>query len=88
MPKPKKKSQSREERLEKKRKSERERYARIKKDPIRLAAYKEKDKQNYLKRRATGAVKTINAMTEREQRQCRKSWKARSSKYYKKKMCC
>ncbi|CAH0723904.1 unnamed protein product, partial [Brenthis ino] len=82
MPKTKKKSQSREELLEKKRRNERERYARIKKDPTRLAAYKEKDKRKYLKRRATGALKTIHEMTEHEKRQCRKSWKP---KYYNKK---
>lgn len=85
MVKPKKKPQSREEILERKRKNERERYARIKNDPMRLAAYKEKDKQKYLKGKATGVIKTINEMTDREKRKCRKSWRARSSKYYKKK---
>lgn len=67
-----KKSQSREEVLSKKRENERKRYARIKKDPEKLAVYKEKNKQKYLKERATGLRKTISEMTDREKRQCRK----------------
>lgn len=48
-----------------------------------MAAYKEKDKQKYLKGKATGVIKT-NKISGREKRKCRKSWRVRSTKYYKK----
>nr|CAI5869409.1 unnamed protein product [Callosobruchus analis] len=43
--------QSREEILKKKREAERARLLRIKSDPIKLAEYKEKERQKYLKKR-------------------------------------
>ncbi|XP_047027938.1 axoneme-associated protein mst101(2)-like [Helicoverpa zea] len=84
MPQPKKKK-TREEVLAQKRENERKRYERIKNDPEKLGTLKEKKKQYYLNSRSTGKIKTISEMTEREKRHCRKSWRARSSKYYKKK---
>lgn len=84
MPQPKKKK-TREEILAQKRENERKRYERIKNDPNKLATLKEKKKQYYSKARTTGKIKTISEMSDREKRLCRKSWRARSSKYYKKK---
>nr|CAI5864575.1 unnamed protein product [Callosobruchus analis] len=48
------KGKTREEILKKKQENERKRYERIKKDPGKLAAYKEKDKQKYLKKELRG----------------------------------
>lgn len=74
-----------EEVLAQKRENERKRYERIKNDPDKLATLKVKKKQYYLKSITTGKIKTISEMTDREKRHCRKLWRARSSKYYKKK---
>ncbi|XP_019866111.2 axoneme-associated protein mst101(2) isoform X2 [Aethina tumida] len=84
MPQPKKKK-TREEILAQKRENERKRYERMKNNPDKLEILKEKKKEYYLMSRTTGKIKTISEMTEREKRRCRKSWRTRSSKYYKKK---
>lgn len=76
---------SREEKLEKKRIAERLRYEKIKNDPVKLAAQKEKNRQKYLTRREKGQRKLISEMTDREKRQTRKKWKSYSKTYYGKK---
>ncbi|CAH0731052.1 unnamed protein product, partial [Brenthis ino] len=64
--------QTREERLEKKRQAEKLRYQRIKNDPVKNAELKEKERQQYKKKKEKGQVKSINDMTEREQRAVKK----------------
>lgn len=54
----------------------------MKNDPDKLATLKEQKKQYYLNSRTTGKIKTISEMTDCEKRDCRKSWRARSNKYY------
>nr|CAI5826632.1 unnamed protein product [Callosobruchus analis] len=73
--------QSREEILKKKREAERARLLRIKSDPIKLAEYKEKERQKYLKKIERGQRKTINQMTDREKRSTRRKWREYSSSY-------
>nr|CAI5869416.1 unnamed protein product [Callosobruchus analis] len=73
--------QSREEILKKKREAERARLLRIKSDPIKLAEYKEKERQKYLKKIEKGQRKTINQMTDREKRSTRRKWREYSSSY-------
>lgn len=76
---------SREEALAQKRENERKRYERIKNDPDKLATYKEKKKQYNSKARDTGKIKKISDMTDREKEHCRKSWRERYYKSFKKK---
>ncbi|VEN55874.1 unnamed protein product [Callosobruchus maculatus] len=62
---------SREEILRRKREAEKTRMLKIKNDPIKLAEYKEKEKQKYLKKIEKGQRKRINQMTDREKRSTR-----------------
>lgn len=84
MEKPKEKL-SKEEILEKKRVAERLRYERIKRDPVRFAAQREKERQKYLKQKEKGQRKLVSQMSPREKREARKKWKCYSSTYYFKK---
>ncbi|KAL4703592.1 hypothetical protein ACJJTC_003331 [Scirpophaga incertulas] len=72
---PPRKKQTREERLERKRLTERLRYQRIKNDPEKYSQQKEKEKKKYERKKEKGAIKTINQMTSREQRKARKLWR-------------
>ncbi|CAF4951139.1 unnamed protein product [Pieris macdunnoughi] len=76
-----KKKQTREERLEKKRQTEKLRYQRIKNDPVKNAKLKEKERQQYKKKKEKGQIKSINDMTEREQRAVRKIWREKTKKH-------
>ncbi|KAL3274298.1 hypothetical protein HHI36_015703 [Cryptolaemus montrouzieri] len=76
-----KKKQTREERLEKKRQAEKLRYQRIKNDPVKNAQLKEKEKQQYKKKKEKGQIKTIKDMSEREQRAIRKIWREKTKKH-------
>ena len=72
---------SREDALKKKREVEKDRLARIRSDPIKLAEYKEKQRLQYLKKKEKGQRKSVEEMTPREQRITRKKWKKYSSNY-------
>ncbi|KAL3276308.1 hypothetical protein HHI36_024243 [Cryptolaemus montrouzieri] len=76
-----KKKQTREERLEKKRQAEKLRYQRIKNDPVKNAQLKEKEKQQYKKKKEKGQIKSIKDMSEREQRAIRKIWREKTKKH-------
>ncbi|KAL4712046.1 hypothetical protein ACJJTC_003713 [Scirpophaga incertulas] len=76
-----KKKQTREEKLEKKRQAERLRYQRIKNDPVKNAELKEKERQQYQKKKEKGQIKSIHDMTEREQRAIRKIWREKTRKH-------
>lgn len=76
----KKKKQTREERLEKKRQAERLRYQRLKRDPVKNAELKEKEKEKYIKKKEKGLIKSVKDMTEREQRAIRKIWREKTKK--------
>ncbi|KAK0074342.1 hypothetical protein PV325_008480 [Microctonus aethiopoides] len=76
-----KKKQTREERLEKKREAERLRYQRIKCDPGKNEQLKEKEKLKYQRKKENGRIKSINDMTEREQRTIRKIWREKTKKH-------
>lgn len=76
-----KKKQTREERLEKKRQAEKLRYQKIKNDPVKNAQLKEKEKQNYQKKKEKGQIKSIKDMTEREKRAIRKIWREKTKKH-------
>ncbi|VEN64132.1 unnamed protein product, partial [Callosobruchus maculatus] len=77
---------SREEILRRKREAEKTRMLKIKNDPIKLAEYKEKEKQKYLKKIEKGQRKRINQMTDREKRSTRRKWREYSSTYRQKKV--
>lgn len=79
------KKMSKEEILEKKRIAEKLRYSKIKNDPQKLAAEKEKRKEKYKKMRESGKKKLVSEMSAREKRQARKNWREYSDKSYKKK---
>ncbi|RVE54116.1 hypothetical protein evm_001239 [Chilo suppressalis] len=53
-----KKKQTREERLEKKRQAERLRYQRMKSDPVKNAKLKDQEKLNYFKKRRKDKLKS------------------------------
>lgn len=76
---------TKEERLEKKRIAERLRYQKIKNDPTKLAAQKEKSRQKYLTRKEKGQRKLVSNMSDREKRQARKKWRNYSKTHYDKK---
>ncbi|RZF41626.1 hypothetical protein LSTR_LSTR000340 [Laodelphax striatellus] len=80
-----KKKASREEILLKKKLRERERYKKIKSDPVKLEQQREKERIKYENKKNKKQVKSINDMNEREARLKRKEWRARSKKYYNKK---
>lgn len=80
-----KKKMTREEILLKKRLRERERYKKMKQDPILQAEMKEKERMKYAQKKKKKQVKAAKDMTTRELRQKRKQWKVNSKAYYKRK---
>lgn len=75
-----KKKQTRQERL-KKRQAEKLLYQRIKNDPARNAELKEKERQQYKKKKGMGQIKSVKNMTEREKRAIRKIWREKTKKH-------
>ncbi|GBP69400.1 PiggyBac transposable element-derived protein 1 [Eumeta japonica] len=69
---------TREEKLQKKREAERQRYQKIKNDPEKYKLQKQKEKEKYLKKKEKGLIKTVDQMTPREQRKARKIWKKKA----------
>lgn len=80
-----KKKMSREEQLLKKRLRERERYLKIKEDPIKRELQREKERSKYENKKKKKQVKSVKQMTDRELRLQRKKWRKYSNDYYKKK---
>ncbi|CAH1999970.1 unnamed protein product [Acanthoscelides obtectus] len=80
----KKKILSKEEIAKKKSEQPKRRLETIKNDPVLLAAYKEKERLKYLKKKEKGQRKCVKDMTPREHRKARKNWVAYSSDYRKK----
>lgn len=76
------KKMSREELLLKKRLRERERYNKMKNDPVQKELMKEKEKKKYENKKQRKLVKD---MTSREKRLARKKWKKYSDDYCKRK---
>lgn len=79
-----KRKRTKEEILLQKRIRERERYKKIKEDPIKFQIQREKEKIKYNNKLKTKQVKLIKDMTEREARLQRKEWRAKSKRSYKK----
>lgn len=67
-----------------KRKKEKERYARIMSDPSLKEIEKRKSKEKYESKKRRGIVKLVSDMTPHERRVKRKLWRERSRKYNKK----
>lgn len=82
---PKKKPDSREERLRKKRECEKRRRERLKQSPEQLQKLKDLKHKIYIKAKESGRVKSVRDMSNREKRQQRKSWKTAAQKYRNKK---
>lgn len=82
---PRKKKLSREEILQRKREAERKRYERIKNDPQKREALREKEHLKYLKKKERGTRKLVDNMTPREHREAKKKWREHCSKYRNKK---
>ncbi|XP_063827596.1 sex determination protein fruitless-like isoform X6 [Ostrinia nubilalis] len=76
-----KRKQTKEERLEKKRIAAKLRYEKMKSDPQRLAAEKERNKLHYQKKRESGRRKLVSEMSAKEKRQARKKWKEYSERF-------
>ncbi|CAG4942846.1 unnamed protein product [Parnassius apollo] len=74
-------SDSKEDRLAKKRLSERRRKARIKSDPELYAVHKEKDRQRYYKRKNEGKIKSVSELDPRQQRIFRERSRISSNKH-------
>ncbi|GBP39351.1 Septin-1 [Eumeta japonica] len=68
---------TREEKLQKKREAERQRYQKIKNDPEKYKLQKQKKKKIFEKEEK-GLIKTVDQMTPREQRKARKIWKKKA----------
>lgn len=71
-------SKTKEKSLAEKRETEKQRYKRIKDDPVKYEERKKKDRLSYLKRKENKKVKPIVEMTPREKRAKRKAWKENS----------
>lgn len=82
---PRKKQQSREERLAKAKIARRNRYAKIKADPVLYALEKEKERQRYKKRREQKKLLSVEEMTPRARRLQRKKWRENFRKHFQKK---
>lgn len=76
---------SREELLLRKRLRERERYRKIKEDPIKQELQREKEKRKYENKKIKKQVKKFADMTPREVRLKRKQWRKHANAYYKRK---
>lgn len=76
---------SKEEQLLRKRLRERERYQKIKDDPVKRALMKEKEKKKYDVKKKKKQRKLAKDMTSRESRCARNKWKKYSADHYKKK---
>ncbi|RVE50183.1 hypothetical protein evm_005206 [Chilo suppressalis] len=73
--------QTKEERLEKKRGAERRRYHRMRSDPIKHAEMQEKQRQKYLEKKLKLQKRTINDMSQSEKKATRKKWREHCRKY-------
>lgn len=82
---PRKKQQSKEETLAKAKIARRNRYAKIKADPILYALEKEKERQRYKKRREQKKLLSVAEMTPRARRLQRKKWRENFRKHFQKK---
>lgn len=80
MVKPKKKATT-QEKLAKDRLRKKEKYAEIKKDPVRYRIEKEKERKKYLLRKEKKKILTIAEMTDRQKREQRRRWRMNSKKY-------
>lgn len=76
---------SKEELLLRKRLRERERYNKIKNDPVQKEIMKEKEKKKYENKKKKNQRKLVKDMTPREKREAKKKWKKYSNDYYKRK---
>lgn len=76
---------SKEEQLLRKRLRKRERYQKIKDDPVKRALMKEKEKKKYDVKKKKKQRKLAKDMTPRESRCARNKWKKYSADHYKKK---
>ncbi|CAK1543849.1 unnamed protein product [Leptosia nina] len=72
---------SRAERLERKRIAARERYQRIKNDPVRCKELKEKERQSYARKKKMGLIKMAKEMTIEELLKARKRWREKTRKF-------
>ncbi|KAK4880918.1 hypothetical protein RN001_004237 [Aquatica leii] len=72
---------SRGEKLRRKRESEKRRYDTLKKDPESRAKLKQKEREQYIKKKEKKIVRPINEQNEREQRMKRKHWRKHSRTY-------
>lgn len=57
----------------------------IKSDPVRYEEAKRKERERYHARKASGKIKAVSDMSEREKRATRRKWKERSKRYYQRK---
>lgn len=76
-----KKKLSREEILLRKRLKEKERYQKMKDDPIKKELMKEKERKKYENKKLKKQVKSIKDMTPREARVKRKQWRKNANSY-------
>lgn len=77
------KKKSKEQILLEKRIRERERYAKIKNDPVQRAIQKEKERKKYEAKKKKKQVKMVSEMNNRESRAA--TWRKHSNKYYERK---
>ncbi|CAH2095504.1 unnamed protein product [Euphydryas editha] len=82
---PRKKKQSKEEALAKAKIARRNRYNKIKADPILYALEKQKERERYKKRREQKKLLSIVEMTPRAKRLQRKKWRENFRKHFQKK---
>lgn len=68
----------------KKKEYDRKRREKLKNCPDSLEKLREKERFKYLNKKKKGQVKSVSAMSSREQRQKRKQWRLNSLKYRKK----
>lgn len=75
-----------EDKLEKAKLARRERYAKIKSDPLKYAQEKEKERQRYLKRKQSKKILSIQDLTPKAKKLKRKKWRDNFRKYYQRKL--
>lgn len=67
--------------LAEKRQAEKNRYQKIKDDPVKWEAQQEKERHKYLKKKEKKSVQSIAALTPRAQRTKRHNWRISSQNY-------
>lgn len=75
----------REWKLAQDRRYKKEWYEKLKKDPVKLAEYKEKERLRYLKKKEQNKIKSVHDLSPRQQRLQRKKWRESAKKYLRKK---